>query len=307
MPSGGRAGRAGIAVVAFCAVAALLSGCAGVPTARVADMHDAAAKVQSQLDTTFASVNDMILEDQIDRAATLQKLDKDAIVVVLKPEAVAQWDRAMSVVQGYTSSLTALLAPDQANAFGAAAQDLGTQFAKLDPKALPSAGVATAVGELGRLLIEARAETTAAAVARKADPAMQHLFSAMAAAIGETPVDGADGDSLRAIVQRHWVQREAEQRLLFVKAGDQASRRQIAVQYGTLIRTAATQDMQMKLLQQSLLELGVAHAAIARGSDPDLGAAVARIQQEVEATRSFAEFFSSLKQKSKATEAKGNG
>jgi hypothetical protein len=307
MPSGFRTRRVGSAVVALCAFAALLSGCTTVPTARVGEFHDAAAKVQGQLDTTFASVNDMVLDDQIDRATTLRNLDKEAIVIVLQPEAVANWDKAMTAVQNYASSLSALLAPDQANNFGTAVQDLATQFATLDAKALPSAGLASAGAEVGRLLIEARAETSASAVARKVDPAMQRLFGAMAAAIGVSPVDDAPGPPLRVFVRRHWEEREADQRLAFLRAADKAAKRDVVLQYVELLRKADAEDQQLASIWRSLRELGVAHGAIARGSNPDLSAAVARIQQEVDATRAFAEFFSSLKQKSKATEAKGNG
>ncbi|MDR3436702.1 hypothetical protein [Telmatospirillum sp.] len=268
-------------------------GCTTLPAASVTTFGQGVDKVRLQFDTTFASINQMATEDEIDQAVLLPTLTEASVAVVVPQADIDKWDKAITVIDGYVAKLVLLLSPDQANTFETAADALGTSLAKLDPDSLPSAGVAAGFLEAGRLLIEAKAETDAIAVAKKADPAMRMIFSAMAAAVGSDHHEG-----LRGTVWAHWQERMGVQQVAFLTA-KAAGKRDAVVAYIDSRDKRDTQDLQLGSLRQSLLDLAGAHAALARGSAVELGAAIAMIQQELDNTRTQISKFSAMKPKAK--------
>ena len=163
------------------------------------------------------------------------ELTEADVAPLLAPDDIAKWDNAIANIDAYVASLTALTAPNPANDFGTAATALGTAVAKLEPSALPSPGVAAGFAELGRLLIEAKAERDALKIARQADPAMQHIFTAMADVIGDTKLKG-----LRGTVHEHWQTEIAEvAKVDFPTAkGNTAARRSAVLAYVDLCKSA---------------------------------------------------------------------
>ncbi len=271
--------------------AVLLSAaaCTTVPPAQVASFGAGVDKVKLQLDTTFAGINQMVTEDEISRAVTLDDLTEEDVGVVLRPEDVAKWDKAFAAIDQYVANLNLLLSPDSAAQFGQATEDLGAAINKLSPNALPSPGVSTAFAELGRLLIEVKAQSDAMAAARTADPGIQQIFTAMAAAVGET-----SEEPLRKTVWEHWMLRMRIKQVEFHTASANA-REAVVKDYIDLRDQRDAQDLQLASLRRSLLDLAAAHAALARGATPELNTAIAAVQQELEATRAFADYFKSLK------------
>jgi hypothetical protein len=283
--------RCGVALLLL-----LLAGCAApmVSPPRVAAFGQAVDSVKLQFDTAFAAINQMAMADAVERAVTLPKLTEADVAPLLPPDDIAKWDNAIGGIDAYVASLTALTAPNPANDFGSAATAFGTAVAKLEPSALPSPGVAAGFAELGRSLIAAKAERDALKIARQADPAMQQIFTAMADVIGDAKLKG-----LRGTVHEHWQTEIAEvAKVDFPTAkGNTAARRSAVLAYVDLLQKRDAQDLQLASLRQSLLELGVAHAALARGDDIDLAGALAMTQQELNATRAFFDAFSALKPK----------
>lgn len=268
----------------------LVAACASVPPADVLEFRNGAHAVNVQLDTTFASVNELASADAIDRAATLPSLTEDEVAPVLKREDIAKWDTAFAAIDRYAANLNLLLSPDHADEFGEAAEGLGSALDGLNLNVSP--GVATGFAELGRLLIIAKAESDAISAARIADPAMQQIFSAMAEAVGETNQDG-----IRLTVWSHWTDtRMASQKLAF-KETNPSARRAIVAAFVDLRDKRDAQDLQLSSLRQSLLNLAVAHHALAEGSNVDLSTAISRIQEELAATRALHEHFLSLQPK----------
>ena len=271
--------------------AALLSAtaCTTVPAPDVASFHQGVDTAKLQLDTAFATINQMVTEDEIDRAVTLPKLREEDVIVVLKAEDVAKWDTAFAKIDRYAANLTLLISPDNAKEFGTATEGLAAALAQLSPNALPSPGVATAFAELGRLLIEVKAQTDAVQAARTADPGIQKIFTGIADVIGESNQEG-----LRGTVSQHWAERLGDKQVDFLAAQGNA-RRSVVTDYINLRDQRDAQDLQLGSLRRSLLDLAAAHAALARGSNVELSNAVALIQQELDATRAFADYFKSLK------------
>lgn len=160
---------------------------------------------------------------------------------------------------------------------------------------MPSAGVAAGFAELGRLLIEVKAEKDALAAARTADPGVQMIFSEMAAAIGESNLKG-----IRGTVWEHWNLRMRAQAPPFLMAkSNSVARRNIVLAYINLRDKRDAQDLQLGSLHQSLLDLATAHSPLEHGSNVELASAIDMIQQELNATRSLSDFFTSLKPKAK--------
>jgi len=290
----------GLSILAAALLIAV-SACSSVRTvepARVAAFGEGVGKVHTQLDTTFASINEFITDDEVDRAVNLPKLTDEDVPVVFKQQDIAKWDTAFSYIDQYVANLTLLLSPDNAKRFTDATEKLATELQQVAPKALASdkfGPVATAFAELGRLLIEAKAQSDALAAARTADPGIQKIFTEMAAVIGESNEAG-----VRGTVAQHWTLRMAQQRAAFLRAKGEA-RRQIVLEYIKLRNGRDVQDLQLSLLRQSILDLAAAHSALARGSGVDLAGAIAMIQQELDATRSLSDFFTSLKTGAKTT------
>jgi hypothetical protein len=280
----------------LCVALLLLTGCVApmVSRPRVADFGQAVDSVKLQFDTAFVAINQMAMADAVDRAVTLPTLSEADVAVLLAPDDIAKWDNAVANIDAYTANLTALTAPNLANDFGTATTNLGSEVAKLDPNALPSPGVAAGFAELGRLLIEAKAERDALKIARQADPAMQHIFTAMADVIGDGRLK-----ALRGTVHEHWQTEIASVAKVDFPAAknNPAARRAAVLAYVDLLQKRDAQDLQLASLRQSLLELGVAHAALARGADSDLAGALAMIQQELTQTRAFFDQFNALKPK----------
>lgn len=269
----------------------LTAGCAGtVQQPQVEAFHQGVNATKVQLDTAFASINQMVTQDEIDRAITLPNLKDEDVITVLDADSIARWDTAFAKIDRYAANLTLLISPDNANDFGTATQGLADAIKALSPNALPSPSVSTAFAEFGRILIEVKGQHDAVAAARTADLGIQKVFAEMAAVIGES---SREAGSLRATVRSHWQLRMADKRADFLAVQGEA-RRSVVTSYIALRDQRDAQDLQLGMLRQSILDLAAAHGALARGSNIDLNSAVALIQQELEATRALAEHFKSL-------------
>ena len=280
----------GLRTLTIAWVALLVTGCTTVSPPRVTEFGQGVDKVKVQFDTAFTTINAMITEDEIDSAITAPTLTEEEVGVVLKGEDIAKWDAATSEIDQYVTNLGTLLSPDRPNDFSKALVDLGTEVKSLDPNLLPSPGVAAGFAELGRILIESKAQTDALRIARATDPAMQQIFTEMATAIGDDHSKG-----LRGTVYQHWILRMAIQRQAFLTANDKPDvRRTIVMSFIALRDQRDAQDLQLASLHQSLMDLAAAHAALARGSDTDLATALAMIQQELTVTRTLYDQFNAL-------------
>jgi len=73
-----------------------------------------------------------------------------------------------------------------------------------------------------------------------------------------------------------------------------SARKPIAQDYAGLIQKRDAQDVSLALLHDNLLNVGKAHAALARGSDVDLAGAIGAIGRELDAAQSLVNQFSAL-------------
>ena len=72
------------------------AGCATVQSPQVEAFHQGVSAAKMQLDTAFASINQMVTQDEIDRAITLPNLKDEDVIAVLDADSIARWDMAFA-------------------------------------------------------------------------------------------------------------------------------------------------------------------------------------------------------------------
>jgi hypothetical protein len=267
-----------------------LASCSTMSSSDLAKFGSGVDSTKTQLDSAFQSVDDLASEDEIAQAATRPTLNENSVVTVIKPDDLAKWDLAFSNIDKYVTQLTSLLSPNMPSDFETSVVGFATQLQQTAPKAVPSNGndtaVATAFTELGRLLIEASAQKDAMKIAQKTDPSIQSLFKAMEDVIGSGPSEG-----LRGTTRAHWLLRMADDQIKFLSTTDVAARKQIVIDYFALRDKRDAQDLQLASLRESLNQLAASHAALAKGSPVELGAAINALQTELAEVQSLHDRF----------------
>src|SRR5205823_5507669 len=95
--------------VLFIVFALTVAGCKTVQPARVTQFSQAVNETHAQTQTAFTAINDLVTEDEIDRATKLDRLTEDDVTVVLKPEDIGKWDNAFGTIDKYCANLQTLV------------------------------------------------------------------------------------------------------------------------------------------------------------------------------------------------------
>src|SRR6266480_7072843 len=212
------------------------AGCKTIPTTAIETFSAGATAAKTQSEEVFRAVNDLIARDQLDDAVRATNLTEQLFTKVLSPENVGIWDQTFAKLESYAHHLQALTAPELTKSFTEQAETLGTDLqnfgqrlkdAGLAGKAPEiSPGIATAVTELGSLIIRAKAQHDARRIVSAANSNIVAALRLMAASLGETPKNG-----LRATVREHWLGRLGDKERKFKKQGDEAGKRQIVTEF----------------------------------------------------------------------------
>jgi hypothetical protein len=147
---------------------------------------------------------------------------------------------------------------------------------------------------LGSALLQARSERKATAVMRQTDGAFNAVVGDMAKAIG---TGGSDVGSLQNSVFSSWensVLTKIEDDYAALQPTDQANRRATIQRYLDAMNARDKQLADLSQLRQSLLALGEAHSAAARGEPGDALFWVKRVN----------DWLDEMKARTKAIEAK---
>lgn len=257
-------------VVALAALLGCLDGCATpgpVLTESVGTIRSGLGSAREQARLAFESANRIALEQAIERkldhTEALTLAEKDFAAAVARDDA-DQWIAAFGVLDSYASALQKLVDPQLSTGTGDALQSLGEQLqnGQAIHAKLPS-GAAGAFATFGQALIQAHAEKQATAIMRQVDPQFTAVTSGMADAIGAD-----NGSGLRATVKGNWqtVLSGINSEYADNHAASRDARRGLIQQY---LDALAGRDQQLADLEQlrvSLLALGEAHAAAARGN-----------------------------------------
>jgi len=277
---------------AACGVVGLLMlvGCVTVPQPSLAAFSTGLTTAKTQTDLAFQSVNSLTATEVVDYAASQPKLTDDLVFSVLPASSIAVWDRMFDVLEKYSQDLILLTSPGLTKDYETAMVDLAQQIQQTGqnlkaagivanaPSASP--GVATAVTEVGRLLLEAKAQSDARKILSATDPSIRTILNSMADVIGGTSQTG-----IRGTVFANWTNVKIQVKDKFSKEMDVAKKRALVLEFISYQNQADAQDQVLASLYRSLRALADAHHALAAGKDLDASVAVAIVKEEITETR----------------------
>ena len=256
--------------------AAGLTGCATPGPILGHDVAVIRAGIAATRDTaqsSFASANAFVRDQAVDRL-----VDKPAEILSAEqfPRAVsaidaAAWNTAFGALDRYSAALQRLVDPKRAQATGDALTALGTELQSGVFRAKLPTEVSALFATFGAALVQARAERKAMLVMRDVDPSFNAVTSGMADAIGADAI-GADASAhLRGTLHSAWQTQLTVIDGTYKQANpaDRVGRRALIVRYRDALDQRDAQDDGLAQLNASLLALGSAHAAAARGNSGD--------------------------------------
>jgi hypothetical protein len=275
----------------FAAFALALAGCA-TPGPVVSDdmgaLRSGIAAVRQQSQVSFTAANNLVREQAVDRKVRSPELilRQEDFPTPVTAAAAQQWSTAFDLLDNYAAALQDLVDPQHAQDAGAAIGQLGDSLNGPTVKAGIPPVITGVFQAFGAALVQARAEAGAAAVMRRTDPAFAQLVGRMASAVGH---GSHEPGSLYDAVESAWndsVLPGLENRYKALSPGDETGRRQAIGAYLDAIAARDAQLTQLGQLAQSLLALGEAHAAAARGRPGDALFWIKRIDAQLDDIKS---------------------
>lgn len=270
------------AVPAIIALLALVNaGCGEGPSREaIPPFRQGVVTADQQTAAAFTEINSFLRGLQIDRAARQNALTEDLFVEALAASDRAKWGRAFALIDSYSEKLERLLGSEQRTGVESELADLGKKIEALRNDQLP-ASLSAGFVQLGGLLVQLKAEHDALAAIRKADPAIQRIFSNMMEAIGEDPTQGIRGTVWRS---RSQVLATIDVREFRV-ATTPAAKRTAAQKYAQILDQREAEDQSLAALRLSLATLAKAHQELANGRNINAGALIKLVQDEYKAYR----------------------
>lgn len=289
-------------------IMALVAGmtCFGCGSNRIqpqslAELRTGVADTREQAQLAMAEANALARKQAVDRVVKLNKPalgEKDFIGAVARAD-VERWDNALAVLDGYINSVQYLTSPDRTAELEEAAVGFGNQLATGRTETVVPPGVGAAVTELGKAIVEARANRQALAIMGQTDGEVRQLLSRMALAIYDpdtnsglrstvlsnwnTAINGSDP----ATPQSRWV--------AAVEAGEaEPARRAIINDYLTMVDARDAQLAALDRLRASLLLLAGAHTSASRGQPADVDAIIARLGRHLDETQAVYKRFKKI-------------
>jgi len=262
-------------------VAALAAACSSIDPKPLADWHDAIVAVRDQSSASFQSVNDLVREDQVQRAATLEKLVESDFQPGLDSESITAWNRALDGLAAYGASLTALLQPDLATNVGDSTKTLSESIATTAKSDVLTKypALSSALGKLASKIAAAEASSKAKEIMQHTDPEIADLLGQMAKMIDDSK-DGT-GIGILATVHAHWMLTTDQTRAGFLKASSPEDKQEVASRFASQLAERDASEESLRSLKGSLLELATAHNTAANGGSPDTSALISRVRDQI--------------------------
>lgn len=252
----------------------LLGGCATpgpVLTSSVGTLRTGLGTARVQSTEAFDEANRTAVDIDIERVLAGPK---PTLIEADFPRAfaaadIARWSNAFGVLDAYLASLQKLVDPTRAKEtsdnLDALAKEINGGVLKLDVPAEASGAFSTLAGAL----VQIKAERSATAIMQRTDPAFKAVMAGMADAIGSDEKSG-----LRGTTRAYWQGKLSNIRADYaeIKGSDaaaQARRRAVVVQFTGAMTERDSAIADLGRLQNSMIALGEAHGAAARGSNGD--------------------------------------
>lgn len=247
-------------------------------TEDVGAIRSGVAAASQQSAQSFAAANDLAREQAIE----LKVRSPDTILrqtdfpLAVPAKAASEWAAAFTILDQYGAALQSLVDPARAEQTATVLGDLGQSLnsGALNANIPPS--LISVFQTFGQALVQARAEKKATAVMRATDHDFNEVVGQMATAIGRPEEPG----SLANTVASQWnnsVLGLIENQYDGVSPADLDTRRNVIQSYIEAMNERDRQLADLALLQQSLLALGEAHSAAAKGRPGDALFWIARI------------------------------
>ena len=267
------------ALVAAALTALALSGCAtpgAVLTESVGTIRDGVGAVRVQSTEAFEAANRSAIDIDVERvvARPTPQLTEADFPRAIDPADIEKWSNAFNGLDAYLGAVQSLVDPARATATADNLDKVAEQLRGGATGLKLPAEASGAFSALAGALVQARADRTATAVIRRTDVAFNEVTTTMAGAIGN---DGNSG--LRQTVRLYWLGKLSDVRANFATAAttDEARRRELAGQFAGAMTSRDADLANLGSLHDSLLALGQAHSAAARGSGGDAVFWVGRI------------------------------
>lgn len=256
----------------------------------VAPLRTGLTQADEQSSIAFARTNEMARALNVNRVLELKgnNLREADFPRPISLEAQEEWDHAFDALDSYLQELQNLVDPARSaqttSELDALADQLRTGRTQIR---LPGASVA-AFNSFAGALVQARAERTAIGVMRRTDTSFNEVMGGMADAIGRT-----DRDGLRMTVRAYWEKNLSDLRAEYTSTStsnaDLPSRRALINAFINATEARDAQLRDLSSIQSSLLALGQAHNAAARGDGGDALFWVQRVSTWLEDTKTRAQ------------------
>lgn len=235
-------------------------GCATPKLQELPEFRQGVVTANQQTLTAFSDINVMLREQQLDRAINQPALNEDLFGEGIPSESVATWMRAFNLMEEYAQKLEILLSDEQREGIEGELRGFGEKLSTTLEAPLPD-GVAAGFVKLGGLLVQIKIGQDALEIMRETDPAIQDIFNTMSSAIGSTHEEG-----IRNTVRTSWTTQLGGLQVEFLRAGDNLKKKhQVAEKFLNMLNERDANDQLLSSLRISLLSLGNAHAAMAKG------------------------------------------
>lgn len=244
----------------------IVAACASVERPQVAAWRDAVVAVREQSTVTFQTVNAVIRDSQLRRAAARSGLSEKDFAGGLDLESLQRWRAAFEAMASYAAMVDRLLGPELPERVGESVESTGKQLIATSGLMQGEQGgaVSKAIGGIGKKLVEHLARAKAGELMMATDADVQALVSALAAIL-EPPESVNLEAGVLATVMATWSDRLEEVNVAFLGEGDPAKKSSHVARYGELLEQRDAIVRSVRNLRQSILDLGTAHTAAAQG------------------------------------------
>lgn len=255
------------------AIVLFVAGCATpgpILTENVGALRSGIAAANQQSNLAFGAANKLAREQSINAKLTnpSQKLLAKDFPLPAPEAAIDQWGAAFGILDSYAAALQSLVDPKRSAGTGDALQALGTTLNGSSLEAGIPPSLVGAFSAFGAAIVQGASEKKATAVMRKTNFAFNQVVNDMATAIGTS---GTDDGSLQNSVYTAWddVLSNIQDDYSKLTVDDAPQRRAVIQRYLDALAARDAQLSTLSQLRQSVLALGEAHSAAARGEPGD--------------------------------------
>ncbi len=247
-------------------------------TESVGTLRTGVSLTRDQSQAAFAATNQTAREIDVARALARPEpnLREEDFPLALAPDDIAQWSNAFTALDTYLASLQKLVDPQRAATTSDELNGLAAQLREGPARLSLPQEATSAFAAFAGALVQARAERSATEVMRRVDPAFSAVMAGLAEAIGEN-----DRSGLRQTTRLYWAGKLADLRASYAAIGGGAAtlsqRRQVMASFLQAMDGRDAQLQGLAQLRASVLALGEAHSAAARGSHGDAQFWIGRI------------------------------